>query len=282
MREVFEFRLSEERAKEHLPRRIGKLVGGWIRVIEVNRRDPLFQRIGQLELRMKVRKRAFFLSWDVRREYTKDELHSARFFAFGAAVRVLKFEDVAINQYDESEACAICGAGAPLRSPLAFKRSMKSKFNIARTLDGEPIVSTRVRTLFEANQVTGCEFSPVYVTGRQGLRESGDYFHLRVIGGPFEIAEPTQFGIDPFDPDVEGEFRCKSGHKYGLSLLSEIHFKLPNGRMACDLMHSSGFVGDRRGILRPVHLMISSARLMNLLRDSGIRMQADVAHRVDE
>jgi hypothetical protein len=188
-------------------------------------------------------------------------------------------EDAAVAEFDEHKACSICGAGAVLRSPLVLKR--KKKIDIARTLEGELVVSAEVRRLFDDNRISGCEFNPVRVSDRHGGRESENFFHLVVTGGPFEPAEATQFGINPFNPDVEGEYRCKAGDRYGLNILSEIHFKLPRGTAPSDLMRSRGYIGDRRGELRPEYLMVASARLVNILREARIRMQVEVAYRVD-
>jgi hypothetical protein len=278
MREVFEFRIAEKDAQEYLPQGIGKTVNGWVRVVEIDGHDPLVQQIGELHLKMNKRSDVFFLSWNIRREYTKEELHKARFFEFGEASALS--EDAAVAEFDEHKACSICGAGAVLRSPLVLKRPTK-KIDIARTLEGELVVSAKVRTLFDDNRISGCEFNPVCVSDRHGVRESEDFFHLVVTGGPFEVTEATQFGISPFNPDVEGEYRCKAGDKYGLNILSEIHFKLPRGTAPRDLMRSRGYIGDRRGELRPKYLMVASARLVNVLREQRIRMQVEVAHRVD-
>jgi hypothetical protein len=276
MREIFEFRIDEGLASASLSEGNGQTVGSWIRLVKVERSDPLFQKIGQLQFKMKHQRRTFFLSWNIRREYSQEEILKAEFFH--VAVDTLLQHDEISSEYDDSKDCQFCGAGASLRSPLILKRPMKKKVEIARTIEGELVVSSKVVALLRANRITGCEWNPVYVMSKGSTKESEDFFHLRVTGGPFEVLGPTQFGIDPFDPDVDGEFRCRLSHKYGLNLLSEIYFGVSPKKLA-DIMHSVGFIGDRRGLLRPTHLIIASARLAKLLWDAKVGTRTEVAHK---
>jgi hypothetical protein len=277
MREIYEFRIQEKLANEFLPAGKGRTLGGWIRVVHVDRSDPLLQKIGQFEFQMKHQKRAFFLSWDIRREYSPEEISNAEWFQF-LVDAALEDENV-VCEYDDSNSCQFCGAGGILRPPLILKRAMRKDIDVARTLEGELVVSAKFAALLRASRISGYELKPVHMASKRSTKETGDFFHLRVAGGPFEIVSPTEFGIDPFDPDIEGEYRCRLGHIYGLNVLSEIHFRPPLGDNLPDIMHSTGFVGDRRGELRPNHLIVVSARLAKPLREAKIRVSFEVAHR---
>jgi hypothetical protein len=54
MREIFEFRIAERVAAEYLPAGCGRVLDGWLRVIEVERQTPLFNAIGHLDFRFKA------------------------------------------------------------------------------------------------------------------------------------------------------------------------------------------------------------------------------------
>jgi hypothetical protein len=280
MREVCEFRLKNELANEFLPHGMGTRIGAnrSVRVIKVERSDPLFQKIGELEFKMKRQYRSFFYSWEIQRHYTRAEMSAAEFFAF--YVDSMLGEDE-LGDYDESNACRLCGAGGDLRSPFVLQKARTyrgRRFNVARTLDGELIFSSKVVDLLKANGITGCAWDPVRVLARNDTKES-DYFRLIVTGGPLDVVPPSSFGIDPFDPDVEGKYRCRLGHVYGLVLLSEVHFVVAPDR-ASDFMHSVGFVGHREGVLRLSRLVVVSARLARLLETVKPDVRFEVAHRV--
>jgi hypothetical protein len=280
MREVCEFRLKDKLASEVLPHGMGTRIGanGSVRVIEVELSDPLFQKIGELEFRMKRQYRSSFYSWDIRRHYTRAEISAAEFFAL--YVDSMLGEDE-LGDYDESNACRLCGAGGDLRSPFVLQdaRTYKGrKFDVARTLDEELIFSSKAVDLLEANGITGCAWDPVRVLDRNDAKES-DYFRLIVTGEPLDVVPPTKFGINPFDLDVEGEYRCKLGHVYGLVLLSEVHFMVAPDK-ASDFMHSVGFVGNRMGVLRPSRIVVVSARLARLLETVKPDVRFEVAHRL--
>ena len=230
MREVYEFRLNNELASEFLPHGFGRRIGndGGVRLIKVERSDPLFDKIGQLRFRFKSQKKLFMSGWDARRYYTSAELSRAEFFELH--VSKMLGEDI-LGEYDDRNACRFCGAGGRLRSPLVLKRARThegKKFAAARSLEGELIFSSRIVNLLKADGITGCDWEPVRVARRDNSGAS-DFFRLIVTGGSFEVLQPTKFGINPFDPDVEGEYRCRMGHIYGLNLLSEVYFATSSG-----------------------------------------------------
>jgi hypothetical protein len=280
MREVYEFRLDNELASEFLPHGFGRRIGndGGVRVVKVDRSDPLFNKIGQLEFRFKSKKKLFMSSWDARRYYTSAEISAAEFFTL--SVDKMLSEDI-LGDYDDSSACQFCGAGGHLHAPLILKRARTyegKKFDVARSLQEELIFSSRIVGLLKASRITGCEWEPVRVS-RKDDAKAPDFFRLIVTGGSFEVVQPTRFGIDPFDPDVEGEYRCRMGHLYGLNLLSEIHFGISSEQVS-DFMHSAGFVGNRSGELRASHIIVISARAASLLENAKSGVRLEIAHRV--
>jgi hypothetical protein len=54
-------------------------------------------------------------------------------------------------------------------------------------------------------------------------REVQPWFQLEVVSKGVTTCKPTKFGIDPFDDDTQGTYRCPVGHTSGLNLLSAIH-----------------------------------------------------------
>lgn len=94
------------------------------------------------------------------------------------------------------------------------------------------------------------------------------------------ISPPTRFGIDPFNEDPEGEYRCPEGHVKGLNLLSEVSVARDSWD-GSDIVCTAEMVGTRRGLLRPAPLILISRRFLDVLRKvEGKGYDIEVAHLV--
>jgi len=96
------------------------------------------------------------------------------------------------------------------------------------------------------------------------------WYQLIVTSAPVPTVVPTRFGIDPFDEDPEGLYRCPLGHVSGLNVLSELWVS----RAAwdgSDVAQTANLVGTRRGLLMPPPMLLISPRLWRLLRTEDIK-----------
>lgn len=106
------------------------------------------------------------------------------------------------------------------------------------------------------------------------------WYQLVVTSPPIHTAAPTRFGIDAFDGDSEGRFRCPLGHVSGLNALSEIW--IPRGEWdGSDIAQTKNMVGLRQGLLVPHPLTLVSPRFWRLLVHERMRgVSVEVAHLV--
>jgi hypothetical protein len=158
------------------------------------------------------------------------------------------------------------------------KRIPKSK-DVCRTIAGEIVVSRRAAELFSRHKITGAELVPIRSKGATSA-ESEDWFQLKVLKSEAEIISPTRVGIDPFDEDEKGEYRCVLGDLIGLNLLSEISIA-SSSRGSADIICTSQFIGIRRGLLRPEQLILISPKLAKLIESEKLKgCGYEVAHLV--
>lgn len=274
MRELVEFRIPEEHAARYLKRGEGILLGGSVRKLSVDTGSKRFEDIGEIDRKLREEGTCFFTSWSIRRTYSKSELHGARLFKL-AIVRTFEPPGEKCGTiYDESTACSLCGAGAQQVGPLLLPLSrIPRKRDIAQTISGEVIVSGRFRSVVEQQGVRGLAFGPVLDSRRHTIAQ--DWYQCRLSNHDLEIVPPTQVGVDPFDMDDAGRFRCPRGHVLGLNLISELWVRcreMPTD----DFLATRQFIGTRRGLLRPSRLFLASSaakELMDRERVLGLRFE---------
>jgi len=278
---MYEFRIFEEYAHHLFAANEGKRLGELARKVVLPPDDPRFKRIGELNaLFKKERKDFFFAGWDIRRRYTADTLKRAKLFLL---CRIATFEPAGEKcgtQYDELTACPNCKSGAKQVSSLFldWKRIPKSK-DIARTIAGEIVVSNRMLDLFNRHSITGANFGPVCHRPVSSA-ESKEWFQLLVKSCDAEVAAPTKTGINPFDEDMEGQYRCSRGDLIGLARLSEVSISCSSYN-GSDIVASRQFVGTRRGLLRPEPFLLISPRLQRLIKEEKLTgCEFEVAHLV--
>jgi len=274
MKEIYEFRVREKYAGCLFGPNEGKRLGevaATVRKIKLSAGDPRLHRVGELNSAIqKDHNDFFFHGWDIQRTYLMDELQKAEVFLL---CRVPTFEPAGEEcgtKYDESRACNHCGAGAQQTTPLFldWKRIPKSK-DIARTIGGEIVVSLRLVKCFEQHSITGVQFQPI----RHRPASSAacrDWFQLVVESSDAEVNPQTRTGINPFDEDKAGDYRCPMGDLIGLARLSEVWISRSSSD-GSDIITSHQFVGVRRGLLRPERFLLVSPKLRRAIEGERLR-----------
>jgi hypothetical protein len=271
MRETYEFRVVEGFAHRLFRPAEGKMLESGIRLVEIASDDPRFQEIGNLQGHIRREcNRSFFFGWDIKRRYSQQEMNSADLFNLGINTTFEPAGEGCGTKYDESSACSKCRSGARQVSDLFlnWKRIPKRK-DISRTIAGEIVVSKRLVELFGQQRVKGAEFRPV----RQSLAssaESKDWFQMIMEPAEAEIAPPTRVGVNPFDYDRKGDFRCPLGDLIGLNLLSELSIRSTT-RGTNDIICTRQFIGTRRGLLRPERIILISPKVRRLLESNNLK-----------
>ncbi len=104
------------------------------------------------------------------------------------------------------------------------------------------------------------------------------WYQIQITSRPVTIATNTKFGIDPFDDDAAGRYRCPFGHTYGLDVLSEV-FVRGETWYGDDIVQTSEMVGVRMGYLRPSPLILISPRMRDVLLDINAKgYELEIAH----
>ncbi|MBV8226261.1 MAG: hypothetical protein JO232_13845 [Verrucomicrobia bacterium] len=279
MREYVEFRVGEEFAPKLFADNEGKRLGDTVRKVELVTNDPRFRRIGELQRETRaITGQSFFYGWILHHQYTKQEIASAKIFHFKITTAFEPAGEECGTKYNESAACPKCRAGAPQLTPLYLpeKRIPKSK-DVSRTIAGEIVVSRRVKELFARHGITGAQLNSVRYSQKSSA-ESSDWFQLVLTHTDAEVVAPTRTGIDPFDEDEKGEFRCPNGDTIGLNLLSEVSIKAST-KPEVDIIGTHQFFSYRTGLLRPKRQILISPRLYQLLEAEKIKgYKVEVAH----
>lgn len=281
MREIFEFRIEEKDARRFLEPGEGEVLAGGVRKIEVEARDRLFARIGEIDRQFQRQGSVFVLSWSVRRKYTKAELEAAEAFLLRVRATFEPEGERCGTEYDESAACARCGAGARQLNELRLEPgSLPRGKDFARTIAySEVVVSARLAEAFHEHGMTGARFLPVLA--KKGNKTLDAWHQLDVCSRPLQVVSPTRFGKSPFDEDEAGEYRCPMGHVAGLRILSELSVSR-RGYDESDLCATQQQVGMRSrngGVLRPYPLLVISPRLRRVLEGMEAKgFDLEVAH----
>ncbi len=278
MKEVAELRIPEEHAKRFLALDEGVSLGGSVRKVELDTTSARFAEIGLMDKRLRREGRTLFTACRIRRRFTKAEIAAAKLFHFKVTSVFEPAGEELGTKYDESVACSHCGAGARQVTPLYLpeKQIPKSK-DVSRTIAGEIVVSRRLRELFVRHGINGAELRPVRANPSSSA-ESQNWFQLLVSNANAEVVAPTRVGLDPFDEDEEGKFRCQCGDLIGLNLLSEVTIK--SGSCGdTEIICTRQFVGMRRGLLRPERIILISPKVRELLVSEKIKgVETEVAY----
>jgi hypothetical protein len=139
---------------------VGRLLGEHVRQVTISADDPLVAEIGKVnsDLYASIRRR-LFTSWQVTRKYTSTEIELAELFRMFIGATFETAGEECGTQYDESCACAVCGAGAQQISDLFLDlRKLPRGKDIARTIADEWIVTRRLAEILMAAEIRGLEF----------------------------------------------------------------------------------------------------------------------------
>lgn len=278
MIESIEFRIPEEHASRWLKADDGTSLGGSVRKLALKVDDPRMRVVEEADRDLKRQGRAFFTAWRPRKTYTRAELDSANLFRLKVHAVFEPAGEMCGTKYDESTACARCGAGAKQMGPLILdvKRIPKGKA-FAKSIAGEIIVSDQVAELFKRHDVSGVQFHPVRAKGAKNLEPLG-WHQLVIRSANADIVPPTRMGIDPFDDDPKGEFRCALGDLLGLNPLSEITVRSSSADVP-DVCSSRQYVGARRGLLRPERIVLIRPKVRELIESQNLKgCEIEVAH----
>ena len=278
MRELIEFRIPEEEAARHLEPALGTRLGDSVRKVLLPMTDGRVQLIGELDREFRKQGSVFFTHCHIFRHYTTKELDAAELLHLRVIPVMTTCGELFGTEYEDSVACPHCGAGAPQKTELHFDlRRISSSKELAQTLAGEVLVSSRLVEAFREHGITGAAFLPVHhKTGKP----QAQWYQLSVTSTPVDLVPPTLVGNNPFDLDERGRFRCPLGHLLGLNRLSEL-WVAREGHDGSDLVRTRQHLGVRRGVLRPEQQLLISPRLYRLLRELKVRrFEVEVAHQL--
>ncbi len=273
MIESIEFRIGEERAAGRLPESLGQSLGGSVRRVILLLDDPWVARIGEWDQEVRRREHmSFFTSWMIRRRYNAAELRSAkRFFLKWTPVFEPSGEEAG-TQYDWSGACELCGAGRRRLGPLILDRKvLRRRSDLAVSIAGDEwMVSAKLAAALREHAISGIRLEPIQFARSRTVSTVDRLFSLDIQPPRVRVATDTKFGLNPFDPDRSGQFRCPKGHCAGLNILSELYLSdLPEDLP--DVAMTSVFVGNRAGVLVPYRMITASPRFIDLLRAMRVR-----------
>jgi hypothetical protein len=156
VREIYEFRIPEERAAAVLPPDAGVVLGGSVRKVEVPGDSPLFGAIRRAHRAARARGEFFYASWNVRRPSGAGEVAAASLFLAQPLART-------------EQAGEPAGGGPGAGIALDTRRLPKKDF--VATLAGERLVSQRAAGLVLDAGLTGVELRRVRHRERQDEQE---------------------------------------------------------------------------------------------------------------
>jgi hypothetical protein len=283
MKTFVEIRLLEKWANQQYGSSLGQPISidgerPFVRRVVLEATDP---RLADLKARLErdEQKPAVL----VQREYTPMELASAELFQL---IITDGFADDCCGEdwgteYDDSNACPICGAGRTQLSPLKLDLSLAPVgLDIVRTIAlNECVVSERLVEVMQRCGITGYQVQPVE---HEGIDEpKGRWFQLIVTGKVGHTVEPTHFGISYFDEDTQGTYVCQEHMLSGLHILSEAFIKRQNIENV-DMALTSNRTGIRSGVLMPTPLILVSPRFYQLVGENNILgCKVEIARIVD-
>jgi hypothetical protein len=279
MKEFIELRLEEKQARKiflpHEGRRIGDDKD--TRVVRITRDDPRFERISQLEKKWNDAGRAFSFGAGVARTYTAADLKAAELFDAFFYGRFDPPGEECGTEYDETKACPVCGAGAPLVGPLrAARKALGRNMDFASSYAGETAISARAAEVFRKEKIMGPVLKPLF-HGQKATEPSTDWFQLDVSHADADIVPPTWISSLPYDWD-KNEYGCLRGDTLGLRHHSEFTIRM-NTNSKFDLFQTRQFLGRRAGMLRPERRFLASPRFRDAVLSYGLKgCRFEVAH----
>jgi hypothetical protein len=279
MNETIEFRISEEKAARHLPDDLGAPLrsGSSVRKVVLDPSDPWFAEIGRIDRSLRKKGRALFTAWIPHRRYAPGELRRSGLVRLWITAVFEPAGEECGTRYDESTACPSCGSGATQTTPLFLDgRRIPRGADLAETVAGEVIASSRLRGCWQRTRCRGARFTPVRLANKGG-EASSDWYQLHLTSKPVELDARTRVGQDPFHVGADA---CSRHDLVALNLISEASL-VANTYAGTDVVRTRQFFGARRGLLRPQPLLLVSPRVWSAMeRDKLKGFKAEAAHLV--
>ena len=188
MQEKWEFRINEEFSHLLFGPEEGVRLGDSIRKVTIPRSDMRFDRIKEIQAKVKRRsKRAFFFGWSRMFEYSKAEIAAAELFHLNIWS---SFEPAGIEcgtQYTIEDACEECGIARIRRqiTPLILdlRKAPKTKDISCTNSNLEWIVTQRLAELLVDAKLTGFDLQRV----KHKARYEDDSVDLRAVPSGQEL-----------------------------------------------------------------------------------------------
>ena len=287
MRLILDLRIAEDWAEKHLGPNVGKRMSqgpGFpvvTRQVVLDADDPSIEEIKQKVIASERWGESLFCFVNMDFEYQKEELAGACLLRLRPMVLLRTYSERYSTVYDDTNACAKCGAGRVQRSPLVIDpRYLKKKttdFMVTITAD-EWIVSARLANLLGQLCSHDCTLEPIYDLRGEKM---GDWFQLKVHKVFGLAVPPTKFGLDYFhQQDRKGEYVCPEHWLSGLNLLSELYMTPENENdLFPTLSITKNRVGRKAGWIVPAPFLLITRRLADALLGNNIRgFGLDVVH----
>ena len=211
------------------------------------------------------------------RKYTKAELQNAEVLRLTIASHFEPSGEECGTIYETL--CNHCNWGRQVSDLILDLRRVPQHKDISETIAWvEWVVSSNFVRTFTENKLTGAEFRPIFEF-KNPIKESKDWYQLRVTGKVGELAEATRLGRDPFSPS-QISWRCPLGHSMVTEFLSEIYLQR-SAWDGSDIAVTNALFGQGRNLLRPTPLIIISQRMYRALQEAGLKgFSVEVAHLV--
>ena len=293
MKETLEIRVNYDFAHLLFKEEEGRNLGDSIKVIEISTKDPRYLQIPIVDKRIEKKyNKGFFYGWQIKRKYSKTELDSARLLH----LKIKKYFEPTGEEcgtlYDESVACEICGSNRKQMSSLILRKGTIPRKDIASTIGGEIVVSSRFAEAVKQRKLKGIILAPV-----KFRKSISDYYQL-FASEKLELSPNAIVGADPFDLDtteskgstltisggyvIEFEkevYKCPKGDLIGLNLISE-PYVLDNPLIKeYDFFTSRQNIGVKRGYLQPEPIYFCSQAFRKMIEEEKLTgFKFEVAH----
>ncbi len=268
MKETLELRIDYDYANLLFKANEGKNIGTSVRIVELSKDDPLYKEIPIIadELKRKFDK-SFFFGWEIKRKYSRKELEQAKLFLIKIKIVFEPTGEECGTLYDETVSCEICGANRKQVSSLILKKGTIPKKDIAKTIGGEIIVSSKFESAVEKRKLKGLQFTQINFE-----KSVSDYYQL-TTSSEIVLSPNTIVGINPFDlsPKSENEiYKCPKGDTIGLNRLSEAYVLSSPSIKDYDFLKSKQRIGVKRGLLSPEPLYFCSSAFIKMIEEEKL------------
>jgi hypothetical protein len=285
MKAFAEFRIPERYAQEFLSPTVGRTFDGFARQMRVSVGSSVYKQIGELEnLILEREGKHFFLGWTIERRYTEEELMSAELLILKITKAFEPAGEECGTVYDFTSACKVCGSGFNQVSELFLDlHTIPKHTDITRTISDEIIINPAFNNALTENGKGGYKLRSVQ------HRSSNENSRMPNVGAwqqlipssQVDMSPLTKTGNNPFNEDLDNEYRCPLGHTAGLSVISEL-FLYRDSWDGSDVVATKQLFGVNRGFLRTFPIIaISRSAYQRLLQAKCRGYTVEVVHLVD-